>query len=71
MRQIQEIANSDIAQTRALFARHIEKFMSTRKDEHYAASGLAAAVQVAFPWYPGQPSEPLPRRDSQMPQVHW
>jgi len=39
MRDIREIANSDTAQTRAIFAKHIEKITLTPSGEHYLASG--------------------------------
>ncbi len=39
MRQIREIVNSDVSQTRALFARHIDRIMLTPNGEHYVASG--------------------------------
>jgi len=39
MRDIREIVNSDTAQTRAIFAKHIEKITLTPNREHYSASG--------------------------------
>ena len=39
MRDIREIVNSDTAQTRAIFAKHIEKITLTPTGEHYLASG--------------------------------
>jgi len=38
-RDIRAIVNSDTAQTRAIFAKHIEKITLTPKGEHYLASG--------------------------------
>ena len=39
MRDIRAIVNSDPAQTRAIFAKHIEKITLTPTGEHYVASG--------------------------------
>jgi hypothetical protein len=39
MGDIREIVNSDIAQTKAIFAKHIEKITFTPNGEHYSASG--------------------------------
>ena len=39
VREIRAIVNSDVAQTHALFARHIEKITLTPTGEHYVASG--------------------------------
>ena len=39
MRDIRAIVDSDAAQTRAIFARHIEKITLTPTGEHYVASG--------------------------------
>jgi site-specific DNA recombinase len=39
MRDIRAIVNSDVAQTRAIFAKHIEKITLTPTGEHYVASG--------------------------------
>jgi site-specific DNA recombinase len=39
MRDIRAIVNSDAAQTRAIFAKHIEKITLTPTGEHYVASG--------------------------------
>ena len=40
MRDVREIVNSDPAQTRAVFARHIDKIALTPTGEHYVASGM-------------------------------
>lgn len=39
MRDIRAIVNSDVAQTRAIFAKHIDKITMTPAGEHYVASG--------------------------------
>jgi hypothetical protein len=39
MRDIPAIVNSDVVQTRAIFAKHIEKITLTPTGEHYVASG--------------------------------
>jgi hypothetical protein len=39
MRGIRAIVNSDTTQTRAIFAKHIEKITLTPNGEHYLASG--------------------------------
>jgi hypothetical protein len=39
MRDIRTIVNSDVSQTRAIFAKHIEKITLTPTGEHYVASG--------------------------------
>jgi len=39
MEDIRTIVNSDTAQTRAVFAKHIEKITLTPNGEHYLASG--------------------------------
>jgi hypothetical protein len=39
MRDVREIVNSDIAQTKAIFAKHIEKITLTPNGEHYLAWG--------------------------------
>jgi site-specific DNA recombinase len=44
MRDIRAIVNSDVAQTRAIFAKHIEKITLTPTGEHYVASGTWSFV---------------------------
>jgi len=39
MRDVREIVNSDTAQTRAMFAKHIDKITLTPAGDHYVASG--------------------------------
>jgi hypothetical protein len=39
MRDIRAIVNSDAAQSRAMFAKHIEKITLTPTGEHFVASG--------------------------------